>query len=172
MKLELKAINYNAGLSEETHAYSANLYLDGRKVAAVSNHGHGGCDMVYWSDKAAEAKITAHFAAMPKRDTGMTLRDEPFMMQPDLESWCHEQVTDFLILRDTKRLCSRKVIGINDGQELHFKLKPADLNKVFSDGKGGTITGRAHILAKYPNMVILNELDDAGKLAAVKAVHS
>lgn len=172
MKLELKAISYNAGLSEETHAYSANLYLDGKKVAVVSNHGHGGCDNQQWLDKAAEAKITAHFAAMPKEATGMTLHEEPFMFQPDLESWCANQVTDFLILRDTKRLCSRAVVGIDDGKEYNFKMKPADLEKVFSDGKGGTITGRAHLLSKYPNMVILNELDDAGKLAAVKAVHS
>jgi hypothetical protein len=44
MKLELKNIKVHLGLSEETHAYTAMLYADGKKAVEVSNQGRGGGD--------------------------------------------------------------------------------------------------------------------------------
>lgn len=60
MKLELKSIQYNAALSEETYAYSAKLYADGKHVADVANRGHGGCDEQYWRDHSARQAIEAY----------------------------------------------------------------------------------------------------------------
>ncbi|ANF52997.1 hypothetical protein A0O34_21820 [Chryseobacterium glaciei] len=42
MKIELKSIQYSEKLSEETNAFSANLYIDGIKAGTASNRGHGG----------------------------------------------------------------------------------------------------------------------------------
>lgn len=42
MKIELKKIEYSARLSEETNAFSADLYIDGKKAGVASNRGHGG----------------------------------------------------------------------------------------------------------------------------------
>lgn len=42
-KFQLKAIKHMASLSEETHCFSASLYVDGKKVGTVSNQGFGGC---------------------------------------------------------------------------------------------------------------------------------
>lgn len=46
-KFELRRITHNARLSEETSAYAADLYVDGKLFAHVSNDGHGGCDHQY-----------------------------------------------------------------------------------------------------------------------------
>ena len=42
MKIELKKISYSQQLSQETNAFSADVYIDGVKCANASNHGHGG----------------------------------------------------------------------------------------------------------------------------------
>lgn len=158
--LSLKNIKHLASMSEETHCYSADLYLNGKKVAAVSNHGHGGCDNQHWFDRAAEAVITAHFKAMPERDTGMELDGKPFMMQDDLETWCAEQVNEFLVMRDYKRTLSRKVVTTNGITEWSWKCKPAELSKVVRGKDGQPTTMRDYILknSAEAGTVIVNEM--------------
>lgn len=39
-KIELKGIKVHMGLSEETPAYTAKLYVDGKHFADLSNQGH------------------------------------------------------------------------------------------------------------------------------------
>lgn len=91
MKLELKSITVNMRLSEETNCYAAKLYLDGKLVAEVRNHGHGGPDEQYWHDKDAETKIYAHFAALPKQSVSLG-GGKSFMCQPELDSWCADEL--------------------------------------------------------------------------------
>jgi hypothetical protein len=61
---ELKKVKYMASLSHETHCYSADLYLHGRKVAEVSNAGHGGCDDVYYVNKLMAEYVAEELAKM------------------------------------------------------------------------------------------------------------
>lgn len=42
MKIELKKIEFNERMSEETNCFSADLYINGKHVGEASNHGHGG----------------------------------------------------------------------------------------------------------------------------------
>jgi hypothetical protein len=44
MLIELKNLKTLASLSEETHCYTAKIYIDGKPAFDASNHGHGGCD--------------------------------------------------------------------------------------------------------------------------------
>jgi hypothetical protein len=160
--LELRGIKYAAFASEETFCYSATLYLNGRKIAIVSNDGHGGADREHWTNGHGgedRATVSAHFAAMPPEITDSGLPDgTTFELQPSLETWCHARVADFLIVRDVRKACKRHVVGItSDGKELQFKIAPEHLEMM-----------RAKILAKYPGMVILNGLDDAAIIAAAR----
>ena len=43
MKLELKRVEYSERLSEETSAFAADLWINGKKAAYVKNDGRGGC---------------------------------------------------------------------------------------------------------------------------------
>ena len=68
---ELKKVKYMASLSHETHCYSADLYLNGAKVAEISNHGHGGCDDVHYTSHLnahAVAEELAKMDAPPRTD--------------------------------------------------------------------------------------------------------
>lgn len=43
MKLELKNIKHCPSLSEETEAFTADLWINGKKIAYCKNDGQGGC---------------------------------------------------------------------------------------------------------------------------------
>jgi hypothetical protein len=43
MNLELKNIKFFEAGSQETNCFTADLYVDGNKIAYVNNDGHGGC---------------------------------------------------------------------------------------------------------------------------------
>ena len=43
MKIEIKNVQFSEALSEETNAFTANLYINGKKVGYCKNQGHGGC---------------------------------------------------------------------------------------------------------------------------------
>ena len=45
LKIELKKVSHNARLSQETPAYTAEIWVDGKFFCEASNHGHGGPDM-------------------------------------------------------------------------------------------------------------------------------
>jgi len=95
---ELKKVKYMASLSQETHCYSADLYLHGRKVAEVSNHGHGGCDDVGYVNKLMAQYVSEELAKM----------DAP------LEAICCDLVNDWLAAKDLKKLLSKRVIYTRD----------------------------------------------------------
>lgn len=43
MNIQLRKIKFYEKMSEETNAFSADLYIDGKNVGDVRNDGHGGC---------------------------------------------------------------------------------------------------------------------------------
>lgn len=57
--IALKNIKIHHGLSEETWAYTASVYLDGKRVGEVSNAGHGGPDNLSVADDKARERVRA-----------------------------------------------------------------------------------------------------------------
>lgn len=55
----IKNLKHHEKLSEETYCFTCSLYLDGKKVAEVSNRGHGGCDEVRFISASAEEAVLA-----------------------------------------------------------------------------------------------------------------
>jgi hypothetical protein len=68
MKIEMRKLRVHKDMSEETTCFSAELFIDGRRVAHVSNDGHGGCDrLVPWSVKDT---LDAYAKTLPDRSGG------------------------------------------------------------------------------------------------------
>ncbi len=137
MKLELKAIEHSASLSEETYAYSAKLYVDGKPFASVSNHGQGGCDSVHLlapftqADlRTLEAKIAKEFPPLDMSDFGMP------PSPASLETWCHEQVTDKLIRADLKKALRKAILFTKDDGKV-YEIKPKGLRGSIPSDKVG-----------------------------------
>jgi hypothetical protein len=52
MNVTLKKLSMQSRLSEETLCFSADIYVDGKHIGEVTNHGQGGCNDYYWIDDA------------------------------------------------------------------------------------------------------------------------
>ena len=59
MNVELKAVKTAKHLSQETIAYSASIYVDGKRIGVVSNSGTGGGNQYDWlNQKAAKVGLS------------------------------------------------------------------------------------------------------------------
>lgn len=153
INLELRGVKWAKYLSEETPAYQASLYLDGKKVANVDNEGHGGPDRVHWLDNEARKRIDAYFASQPGEIY------HGIEMKPNLELWCHETLYDQDMVKAVKRAMKRSAYGLHGDKEYLWKIDPAKIDQRFLD----------HVEKKYPGAVILNGKSDAEILSLIKA---
>jgi len=161
-KIELRKISHNKSLSEETNAYTADVYVDGVLTCHVSNHGTGGCDeqhpakgKTYDDVKALNDYCKATF---PKEayDFGEGHKGES---EVDLESLCGKLLEDSLITKDLQRLLKRTVAFFDpkDKSIRSYKGKIPDVARP---------SLVALTLKKTPHAIILNDLPfaDAMKL--------
>ena len=58
-RVKLKNVKHSASLSQETEAYTASVYLDGKKVGHVRNDGNGGPDFVELDIRFREPRATS-----------------------------------------------------------------------------------------------------------------
>jgi hypothetical protein len=143
MKIELKNIKEAKFLSEETPAYSANLYVDGVKIGVVSNNGHGGCDSFYGDRKAYDAA-----------DRWLAENHEPYQgMTMDIELFCHLQLGRREDRQRLQKLIKKAVVA----------LDPVKKEVNAYTWKGVSQVTKAHIekfREKNPSLVILNDMAD------------
>lgn len=163
--IELRKISHSASLSEETNAYTADLYVDGKLLAHVSNHGHGGCDMQHPAKGRTHAEIdelNAHIkATYPPKDTGMMLEGKPFIMEQDLETICGDLLTDHLLTKDLQRTLKRTVAFYDPTKKAILTYKGK--HDATSQARLCEITAQ-----KHPQAKILNRLPFAEALAIYK----
>ena len=58
MKVEVKSYRTCAGRNGPDAAFSCTLWIDGKKVAEVTNSGSGGCNSYFWKDPSKEAAFS------------------------------------------------------------------------------------------------------------------
>jgi len=152
MIFELKRVSYSERLSEETSAYAADLWVDGKILAHVKNDGHGGCDMTYPAKGRTHAEIDALDKRLkaegPKRKAQLTAT-ETFEIECDLEDICSTLLTNYLIGRDVKRALKSRIMWVNEKGELmqSKKLAPQQM-----------VPALAVFKQKYPTFSFLNEM--------------
>lgn len=158
MKLELKNIKFLASLSEETPAYTATLYVDGKKLCDVSNHGHGGCDEIHPHNAWDAYKRVDEWVAANHEADYYEHNGEKLEIKASLEGWCH---TEVFAQGDKKNFASKLSRSV-------MYVKPNDKNVYgasFPKGKDKAAVLAAY-KAKYPTFTFLNGMpaDEAFKL--------
>lgn len=63
MNIELKRFTTNARLSQETTAFAADVWVDGKKAGHAENDGHGGGTVVHL-DPSVRGKVEVHGKAL------------------------------------------------------------------------------------------------------------
>ena len=162
MNLEMKAIKFSEWGSEETYCYQANVYLDGKPLAMVSNDGRGGCDREYSHNKfkgdyhATRKKVDDYFKSLPNTDPCEYF---PEGIEQTFERWCHDQVCTYLYRKDLKKALKKaKVVQRKDDQG---KMCLWDFN----------IRANSDIIkAKYPEAIILNDLPEDEALTIFREI--
>jgi hypothetical protein len=162
MKLELRNLKLNKSLSDETPSYSAFLYVDGVKACELSNHGHGGPDMQRWLVKGMEAKVNAHFAALPKITTYGIELDQSLEIWAQTEVWISDDV------KALKRRIAKSITGIIGNDEYTWKIDPKQIDAKYPDGE----TPREKITKGNPTVVFINGWTDEQVRAHVEAQYN
>ncbi len=113
MKIDLKSIQHSVFASQETNCYTANLYVDGRKIGTVGNDGHGGCDYFH-GDQAAYAAVDTWCRANLPKWTGF--KADP--IDTDLEHHCGTLFDDWLAARHLRSTLRTNVLFVksDDGR--------------------------------------------------------
>lgn len=167
INVEIKNLKVAEFASEETLCYEATIYVDGVRAILARNDGHGGAD--YYnatgiSDAAKDAfrvamdKIAAHVKTLPPMDMS-AYGSEPLAM--DMEMFISGLVADIQLVKSIKRNFGKKLCfktpQHEDGAYGYFSVK----------SKALFAKTREHCLAKYPEAIILNDLDGQALIDAV-----
>lgn len=134
-KIELRKVRHSKSLSEETPAYTADVYVDGKLFCQTTNHGQGGPDEqhppkgVAYNDpkwnadlKALDAQIAETYAPHQYEAGGKTQE-----LKYDLELVCHELLDEAAIVKDLTRSLARQILFQKpDVKGIYQVKKPAD----------------------------------------------
>ncbi|MBO9676373.1 MAG: hypothetical protein J7577_23225 [Sphingobacteriaceae bacterium] len=153
MKIELKNIHHSEKLSEETNAFSANLYIEGKMVGTASNNGHGGstgyrANDVKGQKLIADAEIYCKGLPPIKFNSG----GEDHFLDMDLEGYIDELVDKYLQDKYYKQFQKKIksdmekgiVVGIPDKSYVLWKFN-MPLEKIIAHPKGPDLLKKALI---------------------------
>lgn len=140
MKIELKNLQHVERLSEETHCFTATLYLNGVKRGEVSNRGTGGGDD--FTDHTARREIDDYAITLPAKEY------QGIMLRMNAEILIGELVEAHLQTQYEKKLCRNKTAFTIPGDE------PGSFRTI---SRPYTPESKAWILSNHPTAVILNE---------------
>ncbi|CCA93085.1 putative uncharacterized protein [Novosphingobium sp. PP1Y] len=138
MKIELRRINHNAKLSEESNAYTAEIWIDGERAFDARNQGQGGCDFYRQIGRWSEAEVNAWLKAnRPVRTyQGLTL-------EHDLEAEVGDLLARELEYRRLKGLLRTNLVTIERGQVFQYPLRKRPLDLV---ARAVTATNRQAVI--------------------------
>ncbi|MEE1947254.1 hypothetical protein VRU48_19160 [Pedobacter sp. KR3-3] len=98
MKIELKKIEHSPSLSEETEAFTAHLYIDGKHAAYLKNQGTGGMTDIHPTDQAGAKMVweaVAYCKTLPPQTyTGFDGKEHSLAV--DLQSYIDQLLYEHL----------------------------------------------------------------------------
>lgn len=140
MKIELRRIHHSAALSQETAAYTAEIWIDGELAFHARNEGTGGADhyrrIGRWSEAEVDAWLKTH---RPPRRLG------DIICEHDLEIEVSNLLLRAVEGRRLKRLLRANLLTIENDRILQYPLRKRPL----------AIVARA-VRATNPDAVVVN----------------
>ena len=120
MKVTLKKIVYSEALSQETNAFTADVYIDGKLVGYARNNGCGGSTFVMAHDRILLEAAESYFAALPPKP--YTHGDRTFELPISLDGMVDEALEDYLNQKHIKKMEKDMVKGIIHGGKYGYTL--------------------------------------------------
>jgi hypothetical protein len=118
MKIELRKLKIALHMSEETTAFTADIYVDGKEAGYAKNNGHGECTFyhAYEGKRSLIEAAEKHCLALPAQTYDMGGGRDPFVMKMNLEHFIDQLVEDELKKKDRKKLEKKMVNHIMWGK--------------------------------------------------------
>ena len=109
MNIQVKNVKIYDGLSEETVAFNASIYVDGKKVGDAKNNGRGGANDidVFTKDGRWNRDLISDMELEAETHT-WTYEGETY--SHNLDSYIGKLVDDFEEQRNLKRMCRTKTL--------------------------------------------------------------
>lgn len=146
-KIELKKVEFSERMSEETNAFVADLYINGKKIGYCKNDGQGGCTD-YRGYTREDDKIIADVEAYCKTLPKAKSIDFNFEYQPTFESMIDDCFEQWLKKREEKKMQklfkTAIVFGKPNGSNYSFIKTKIPLSKIPQS-----------ILQNYVNQLVL-----------------
>lgn len=116
MKIEVKNIKFYEKLSEETNCFTADVFINGTKVAYAKNDGQGGSTFyrpydIKYRQLLEEAE--AYAKTLPEKST--TLLGDTFTYKQTLDSLIDDACTDKILEQSKKKFEAKKVRDMQYG---------------------------------------------------------
>lgn len=122
MKIEVKKAKSMTVPGRGTVAFSAEVYIDGKKAGFVDNSGNGGCNR--YTPWQIQERLNAYAKTLPERT--VSLGDSTFTHQPDADTLIEDAMTAFDCARALRRLFKNQVVFTLKGQTGVFGKKARD----------------------------------------------
>jgi hypothetical protein len=124
--IELRKIKYAAHASEETHCFSADIYVDGLKAGTARNEGRGGPTHIL--PNALREALDAYGATLPRVISPIPDDKDPsgFFSYPQRgETLIDELMSEYFLEREVKRMMTRRILFTVAGDAGLFQTTPA-----------------------------------------------
>jgi hypothetical protein len=126
MNITLRKIKYAAFASEETHCFSADIYIDGKKEGTARNEGHGGSTFI--EPRALAERLNAYGATLPRATSTIVDEKDPtgfFTYRQTGETLIDELLEAHLVEKDVKRAMAKRVLFTVAGEKGIFQSNAA-----------------------------------------------
>ena len=120
MKIELKNVKFSESLSEETNAFTADVYVNGKKCGYCRNDGCGGDTMVnsYPDTRFDFTECEKWLQKQPQINIGS--EEKPYMIDCDMESMVDFLFEKWLKEKDEKKLQKKMETCLIWGTPNHY----------------------------------------------------
>lgn len=106
MKIELKNIKHSPSLSEETEAFTANLYINEVLAGYAKNNGHGGSTDYYHADEKGRDLIREaeqYCLGLPEKQYPAAYGMEAYSLKMNLEHFIDDLLSSHLQEKENKK---------------------------------------------------------------------
>lgn len=122
MKIELKSVKFFEALSEETNAFTANVWVNGKKAGYAKNDGHGGCTFIRAYPEQRELFNEAENWLLEQPQINIGTKEQPYMVDSDMETKVDSLFEEWLDKKEQKKLQKNCEKGICYGNKNSYHI--------------------------------------------------
>lgn len=122
MKITLKNVKFSASLSEETNAFTADIFADNKNIGCAKNSGQGGNTDCYSNPdgRTKFREVEAYLESLP--DIVSDYNGQPFTMKSNLENVVDSLIEAWLTAKEDKKFLANMDKGILVGTKESYSI--------------------------------------------------